>query len=443
MPTSRRVTRLRLAAAAAVLIAAWTATRAAAGAPAAAAKDPAADRRPILITVDDLPVAGGSLHRDPADREHVTRDLLAALERHRIRAVGLVIQGSVAGPADEALLARWLAAGHELGSHSYSHLDYTRTAATDYAADIARGAEGLRAFLEPRGARARFFRFPMLREGDTAEKLAAARRAVAGAGLANLPVTIDNQDWSYEAPYVEATRAGDGQRRRVVVEDYLAALRLAVRHHERRGDALLGRTAPQILLLHANAVGAAAWDRLFAWLAATGHRFATADEILADPVFAEPHEFVARYGPGLWDRLGHEREERDVREALGRLLDGQAAAWSRGDLEAFCSVYADDALYISPTGAVQGRQAVLDRYRMRYADRAAMGTLSLDLEEVRTLWGMEVTPAGDAVPGRVHAATAAARWTLTYDDRPTASGRTLLVFRRAGDTWLIVQDASM
>ena len=416
----------------------------AAGAPPAPAAAPATEsRRPILISVDDLPVAGGGLHTDPDDRAQVTRGLLAALAKHGIRAQALVIQRSVAGPADEALLDLWLAGGHELGSHSYAHLNYTATPAAAYVADIEKGLAGLDAFLAPRGRHARFFRFPMLREGDTLDKLLAARAALQAAGVRNLPVTIDNQDWSFEAPFVGASRAGDAARQRAVLDDYLAALRAAVRHHEESGDDLLGRASPQILLLHANSIGAAAWDELFGWLAATGHRFATADEVLADPAFSLPHQFVARYGTSLWDRLEHAREETRLREALPRLLDGQSGAWNRGDLDAFCSVYADDALFLSPSGFFRGRQAILERYRTRYPDRAAMGLLRLEVEEIRPVWGMEVTPAGDAVPGRIHGATAAARWTLRYADRPDASGRTLLVFRREGDTWLIVQDASM
>jgi peptidoglycan-N-acetylglucosamine deacetylase len=437
-----------LLAAAALLAPAGSATGAVAPAEGAAAPRegaavPAAASRPILITVDDLPVAGGRLHADAADRERITRDLLAALARHRIHAVALVIQGNVGGAPDEALLDLWLAGGHELGSHSWSHLDYTRADSATYLADVAKGLAGLDAFLGPRGGKTRFFRFPYLDEGDTIEKLAAARRALEAAGVRNLSVTIDDQDWSFEAPFVAAARAGDGKARKAVIADYLAALRLAVRHHEEHGDDLFGRTTPQILLLHANAVGAVAWDDLFGWLESTGHRFATADEVLADPVFSEPHQFVARSGSSLWDRLAHDREEREVRAALARLLEEQSAAWSRGDLDAFCSVYDDDALFLSPGGSFRGRLAIRERYQKKYADRAAMGTLRLDVDAIVPLWGMEVTPGGDAVPGRIHGATAAARWSLSYPDRPEASGRTLLVFRRAGDRWLIVQDASM
>jgi uncharacterized protein (TIGR02246 family) len=116
------------------------------------------------------------------------------------------------------------------------------------------------------------------------------------------------------------------------------------------------------------------------------------------------------------------------------VLQTQVLAWNRGDPAAFCEVYADDATFLSPTGLTRGRQAVLERYRKRYPDKAAMGTLSLEPIETR------LAPAREA--GAVLAVTIAARWTLSYPDKPAATGFTLLVLHRVGARWLIVQDAS-
>jgi peptidoglycan-N-acetylglucosamine deacetylase len=423
-----------------LLLAAFGAVPAgAAGSDAAKTKTP----RPILITVDDLPIGLQRLHPDPADRDRITSGLLAALSRHRVPAVAFVIWSHVAGDTDRSLLARWLEAGHELGNHTATHPGYTKTTQEAYIADVEAGRAGLQSFLEPRATRVRFFRFPYLQEGDTPEKLDAMRRYLDASGQRGLPVTIDDEDWSFEAPFLEAKNQGDTHRARQVAADYQAALRAAIRHHEATSDALLGRAAPQILLLHANAIGASEWDHLFAWLEETGHRFATADEVLADDVFARPPRFTAVYGCGLWDRIAHEREEDAMRSDLAALLAAQSDAWTRGDLDAFCSIYADDALYLSPGGEVRGRAAVLERYRGRYPDRQAMGTLRLEIEEVRPIWGMEVLPSDDAVPGAIHGATVVARWSLTYTDRKEASGRTLLVFQHVRGRWEIVQDASM
>jgi peptidoglycan/xylan/chitin deacetylase (PgdA/CDA1 family)/ketosteroid isomerase-like protein len=399
--------------------------------------------RPLLVTVDDLPLASGSLHPDPEERERITRDLLAALKRHEIPAVGLVTWRNVGGPEGLKLLRLWIEAGHELGNHSYSHMDYTRTGIDEYIADVERCREELARFLEPYGKRARFFRFPMLHEGNTPQKLFAMREYLETSGQRNLPVTLDNQDWSYEKPWVRARRAGDEGAMRDVGEDYLAALRISIRHHERTGDRLFGRELPQILLLHANEVGAAHWDRLFAWLRATGHLFVSVDELLADPVFDEPHEFVGPAGYGLWDRLANGRLVARARMEVVAHLDSQSAAWNRGDLEGFCAGYEEDALFLTPNGTTRGRHRILERYRERYVDRDAMGRLSFEILEIRPAQGVEISLLGDSRPGRVHAVSVAARWKLSYADREEASGLTMLFLRRHGDGWLIAHDTSM
>ena len=398
--------------------------------------------RPLLVTVDDLPIGGGG-HDSPEERARITQGLLAALEKHHIRAVGLVTWRNLRSDAETGLLDAWLTAGHELGNHSDRHLSYTATAADAYIADVEAARTRLSAFLSGRGRTLRFFRFPFLREGDTGAKLEAMRGYLERTGQRNLPVTIDHQDWSYEKRWVEARRAGDAGTLQAIGRDYQAALRLAVRHHEAQGDRLFGRVVPQILLLHANEVGAAQWDEAFSWLEQNGHRFAEADEVLADPAFLEPHHFVATHGPPLWDRIDHERREQAVRKELAATLERQAQAWSRGDLAAFVSVYAEDAAFVSPTGLTRGRQAVLDRYLKRYPDKAAMGTLTLEVLETRLAWGIDGSMLGDAVPSGIHGASIVARWTLAYPDKPAATGLTLLVLEPRGDGWVIVQDASM
>jgi ketosteroid isomerase-like protein len=259
-------------------------------------------------------------------------------------------------------------------------------------------------------------------------------------------VTLDNQDWSFEEPWVEARKKGDRQAMDRVAEQYHESIHLEIRGHEAVGDELFGRNTPQILLLHATEVSAAQWDRLFTWLEETGHRFAGPDEVLGDPAFAEPHRYVGRHGPGLWDRITTERRTKTELAEVEALLKKQAEAWSRGDLETFTSVYAEDATFLSTTGLTQGRQAVLDRYRRRYPDRQAMGTLTLEVVEARPAAGTEVTMLGGARPSRVHGVSIVARWKLSYPEggeRKDAEGLTLVVLRRGANGWEIVQDASM
>ncbi len=409
----------------------------------------AGEKRPILVTVDDLPINGRSLYPDAAERLRVTDGLLAVLERHGIRAVGLVTWRNVQDATDLMLLERWLEAGHELGNHSYNHLDYTRTDIEDYVADIESARRELDRFLTARGRQLRFFRFPFLREGSTPAKLEAMRAYLAETKQRNLPVTLDNQDWSFTRPWLEARRAGDTAAMARTAEAFHESLHLSIRHHESTGDRLFDRPVPQTLLLHAVEIGVAEWDPLFTWLAARGYRFADADEVLADPAFAESHDYVGPRGLGLWDRVLVKDRHQEARREVEELIARQVAAWNRGDIEGFCADYAEDLIYMSPSGFAHGRQGLVESYLRRYPDRASQGDLSIEILDFEPVAGTEVSMLGDARPGRVHAATVVGRWTLRYPDDPsreTASGPTLLVLHRdfgADGRWWIVRDASM
>lgn len=131
---------------------------------------------------------------------------------------------------------------------------------------------------------------------------------------------------------------------------------------------------------------------------------------------------------------------RKAEDAVKALLATQSAAWNRGDLEGFTAAYAEDASFLSPNGITHGRHQVLERYRLRYPDKQAMGTLTLEVQEARAF------AAGAGRSCTVKGVSVAARWRLTYPGQPekkTAEGTTLLVLQPRGDSWEIVQDASM
>src|SRR5689334_7269755 len=104
-----------------------------AAAPALAAEPP----RPVPVSVDDLPIAGGPQH-PPEERRSITQGLLDALARHKIHAVALVTWKNVEHDSDLELLKMWVAAGHELGNHTWTHLSYTDTDTDAYIADVER-----------------------------------------------------------------------------------------------------------------------------------------------------------------------------------------------------------------------------------------------------------------------------------------------------------------
>ena len=112
---------------------------------------------------------------------------------------------------------------------------------------------------------------------------------------------------------------------------------------------------------------------------------------------------------------------------LDSILTQQAAEWNRGSIEGFMRYYVHSGeLTFSSGGELRrGWDATTARYKARYPDRAAMGSLSFtELETTRL--------------GRNHALTLG-RWRL---DREAGNigGAFSLIWRRTGNRWLILHD---
>jgi ketosteroid isomerase-like protein len=69
------------------------------------------------------------------------------------------------------------------------------------------------------------------------------------------------------------------------------------------------------------------------------------------------------------------------------LLQTQAEAWNRGDIDAFMEGYwkSDETAFIGANGITRGWLAVLDRYQKTYSGRKAMGRLTFSGLEVHVL----------------------------------------------------------
>ena len=109
------------------------------------------------------------------------------------------------------------------------------------------------------------------------------------------------------------------------------------------------------------------------------------------------------------------------------VLTGQQDAWNRGDIDSFMNGYARSVstVFVSEDEVRRGWQTVRERYRIKYSDRAKMGTLSFSEVEVTML-----SPDAAVVLGR---------WRLKRaNDEP--HGRFTLIFKRLPEGWRIVQD---
>src|SRR5260370_6995204 len=120
----------------------------------------------VALTFDDMPAVALPTS-EGCNALRWNQKLLATLERHHAPALGLVNTGK---PCDlEPVLNAWLDAGHDLGNHTFSHRDLNAMSVADFEQDIIRGESPLPHILTARGKTLRYFRYPMLHTGATAQ----------------------------------------------------------------------------------------------------------------------------------------------------------------------------------------------------------------------------------------------------------------------------------
>ncbi|MEA2163065.1 MAG: hypothetical protein QOK37_1192 [Thermoanaerobaculia bacterium] len=114
--------------------------------------------------------------------------------------------------------------------------------------------------------------------------------------------------------------------------------------------------------------------------------------------------------------------------AIRRVLDEQAAAWNRGDIDAYMAGYAksETTMFVG-TEVTRGWTKVRDRYKAKYDSRAKMGTLVFSDIDLRPFGSDDVIVTG--------------AWKLTREN-DTPQGRFTLIFHHRPEGWRIVYDHS-
>lgn len=111
------------------------------------------------------------------------------------------------------------------------------------------------------------------------------------------------------------------------------------------------------------------------------------------------------------------------------VMAGQATAWNKGDIEGYMKGYwmSDSLVFTGSKSVSTGWQASLDRYKMAYPDKEAMGYLTFDQVETNFTSKASAYTIG--------------QWTLNRNT-DTLSGRYTLVWKKQNSVWFIIADHS-
>ena len=268
----------------------------------------------IAFTFDDpkIEVDCGLTGREVNDR------MLSTLAKQNVKAVLFVCGKRVDSAAGADLIAEWDRAGHLIGSHSYSHLNFNDSPDASNAGGVTLSqfeSDALKNEPLIRGYRnfRRLFRYPFFKEGDTTEKRDGMRSFLAEHGYRIGRATIDASDWAIDARM--AKRANTAHADLTGYRDfYLEHIWQRAQYYDSLASRLMPTPVRHTVLLHHNALNALFLGDLIAMLRNKGWTIIDAEYAYQDAIYdRQPKTLPA--GEGLIWALAKEsgRFEKELR----------------------------------------------------------------------------------------------------------------------------------
>ena len=233
----------------------------------------------IAITIDDF-----NLFRAPQSvAEKRNRALLAALKAHsNLKAGAFIAARHVDSETGKSLVREWGRAGHLIANHTYSHWYYHNRTFEEFANDVMRAE----AVLKDLPGFTKFFRFPMLKEGNTLERRDKMRAFLKQRGYRMGYVTIDASDW-YIDERLRTRLAANPQADLSGYKDfYLNHLWDRAVYYDNLSRKALGRSVKHTLLIHHNVLNELFLPDVLDMFKKKGWRLIDAANAFRDPIFS-------------------------------------------------------------------------------------------------------------------------------------------------------------
>jgi peptidoglycan/xylan/chitin deacetylase (PgdA/CDA1 family) len=248
---------------------------------------PAQEGKQIAITFDDLPASNVSLF---GDQVKINKRILSVLEKYEVEATGFVITSRLNGK--RIILDLWLKAGHTLGNHTHTHMDFDKVDTTAFKMDVQKGVSEIEKLLNTDSISLRYFRFPYLHEGDTQDRKEVIRKFLKENGYTVAPVTINPKDSHYNTLYLKAWGTNDKAKTDSIKSEFLGQVKKKTQEAERLSKELFEREVKHVLLLHLNRMTAEVLDQVLAYYVNSGYSFVSLNQALEDSVYSVEETYI-------------------------------------------------------------------------------------------------------------------------------------------------------
>jgi peptidoglycan/xylan/chitin deacetylase (PgdA/CDA1 family) len=246
------------------------------------------------ITMDDFNWSN-AVKLTAAERN---QSILDTLHTNSIKAALFVVGRNIESAEGKQLLSPWDTAGHLIGNHTYSHRNFAapNTNVDEYFEDILKAEALLKDFSHFQ----KYFRFPMLKEGETAAKRDAMRSFLAQHGYRVGHVTIDNSDWIIDQRLTARLKKDPSADVKPYRDFYLEHMWSRAEYYDSLAQRVLNRPVKHTVLMHFNLLNGLFLNDLIAMFKARGWQPIDAEEAFHDPVFSAQPKVVPAGESIVW-----------------------------------------------------------------------------------------------------------------------------------------------
>lgn len=236
-------------------------------------------QKQIAITIDD-PNTNKTAILNWQERNDA---ILNALDKHKIKVALFVCGMRVSDANGIFLLNTWDAKGHLICNHSYSHLYYNSDLNTSrsFIADFKKGDSVIRNYKNY----TKLFRFPFLKEGNTAVKRDVMRTTLIKDNYKNGHVTIDASDWYIDSEIAKALKNNADADLAVYKAYYIKHILDRTKYYDSLAQLVFKRDIKHTLLIHHSLLNALFLDDLLLALKDNGWELIDARQAFTDDVF--------------------------------------------------------------------------------------------------------------------------------------------------------------
>lgn len=230
--------------------------------------------------------------------EQINTNILKHLQDQQIKSIVFPSLVKIGDYQGKELFQEWGKSGHLIGNHSALHQNLNKENVT--AQDYVQSIEQADTVLKTLPNYTRIYRYPFLKEGNTAEKRDAVYQWLEQHHYTIGGVSIDASDWLYNRKYLDYTKQQNQEKLQRLKQAYISHLLNRADYYDQLALLTLKRSPQHVLLLHVNAINAAFLKDVITAFQQRGWIFISAEQALQDPIYAQRSQNIPAGESVIW-----------------------------------------------------------------------------------------------------------------------------------------------